>query len=81
MAITAENLAKKYGVSRAECDEFALASQERALAAQSSGYFAQEIVGVDVPGPKGSTVRVEKDEESAPWLNDGKTRQTAGALR
>jgi acetyl-CoA acyltransferase 2 len=62
MAITAENLAKKYGVSRAECDEFALASQERALAAQSSGYFAQEIVAVDVPGPKGSTVRVEKDE-------------------
>jgi acetyl-CoA acetyltransferase family protein len=62
MAITAENLAKQYGVSRAECDEFALASQERALAAQSSGYFAQEIVGVDVPGPKGSTVRVEKDE-------------------
>jgi acetyl-CoA acyltransferase 2 len=62
MAITAENLAKQYGVSRAECDEFALASQERALAAQSSGYFAQEIVAVDVPGPKGSSVRVEKDE-------------------
>ena len=62
MAITAENLAKKYEVSRAECDEFALASQEHALAAQGSGYFAEEIVPVDVPGPKGSTVRVEKDE-------------------
>jgi acetyl-CoA acyltransferase 2 len=62
MAITAENLAKKYEVSRAECDEFALASQEHALAAQSNGYFAEEIVPVDVPGPKGSTVRVEKDE-------------------
>jgi acetyl-CoA acyltransferase 2 len=62
MAITAENLAKKYGVSRTECDEFALASQERALAAQGNGYFAQEIVAVDVPGPKGTTVRVEKDE-------------------
>jgi acetyl-CoA acyltransferase 2 len=62
MAITAENLAKKYGVSREECDEFALASQERALSAQSSGYFAEEIVPVDVPGPKGTTVRVEKDE-------------------
>jgi acetyl-CoA acetyltransferase family protein len=68
MAITAENLAKKYGVSRAECDEFALASQERALAAQSSGYFAQEIVAVEVPGPKGSTVRVEKDEGPRPGL-------------
>lgn len=62
MAITAENLAKKYGVSRAESDEFALASQERALAAQGDGYFAEEIVAVDVPGPKKTTVRVEKDE-------------------
>ncbi len=62
MAITAENLAKKYGVSRAECDEFALTSQQRALDAQGNGYFAQEIVPVDVPGPKGTTTRVEKDE-------------------
>ncbi len=62
MAITAENLAKKYGVSREECDAFALASQERALEAQSNGYFAEEIAPVDVPGPKGSTVTVEKDE-------------------
>lgn len=62
MAITAENLAKKYGVTREECDEFALASQERALAAQSSGYFDEEIVPIEVPGPKGTTARVEKDE-------------------
>ncbi|MEO6835885.1 MAG: thiolase family protein [Candidatus Tumulicola sp.] len=62
MAITAENLAKKYGVSREECDAFALTSQERALEAQSSGYFAEEIVPVDVPGPKGTTVTVAKDE-------------------
>src|SRR6516162_1808391 len=62
MAITAENLAKKYGVSREECDAFALASQERALEAQSNGYFAEEIVAVDVPGPKGTTTKVEKDE-------------------
>ena len=62
MAITAENLAKQYGISREECDEFALASQERALAAQSSGYFAEEIAPVDVPGPKGTTVKVERDE-------------------
>lgn len=62
MAITAENLAKKYAVSRQESDEFALASQERALAAQGNGYFAEEIVPVEVPGPKGTTVRIEKDE-------------------
>lgn len=62
MAITAENLAKKYGISREECDEFALRSQERALESQSSGYFAEEIVPVSVPGPKGSTTVVDKDE-------------------
>ncbi len=62
MAITAENLAKKYGISRAESDEFALASQERALDAQSDGYFAEEIVAVDAPGPKGATVQVTTDE-------------------
>jgi acetyl-CoA acyltransferase 2 len=62
MAITAENLAKKYGVSRQESDEFALVSQERALAAQGNGYFAEEIVPVEVPGPKGTTVRIDKDE-------------------
>ncbi|MBV9232836.1 MAG: acetyl-CoA C-acyltransferase, partial [Candidatus Eremiobacteraeota bacterium] len=62
MAITAENLAKKYGISREECDEFALASQERAVAAQNDGFFAEEIVAVDAPGPRGSTTRVEKDE-------------------
>jgi acetyl-CoA acyltransferase 2 len=62
MAITAENLAKKYGVSREECDAFALASQERALEAQSSGYFAEEIVPVDAPGPRGTKLTVDKDE-------------------
>ncbi len=62
MAITAENLAKKYAVSREACDEFALASQERALEAQASGYFAEEIVPVEVPGPKGSKAMVDKDE-------------------
>ncbi|HTA54230.1 MAG TPA: acetyl-CoA C-acyltransferase [Candidatus Acidoferrales bacterium] len=62
MAVTAENLAKKYGISRQESDEFALVSQERALAAQDNGYFAEEIVPVEVPGPKGTTVRIERDE-------------------
>jgi acetyl-CoA acyltransferase 2 len=62
MAITAENLAKKYGVSREECDAFALASQERALEAQDSGYFAEEIVPVEAPGPRGTKLTVDKDE-------------------
>jgi acetyl-CoA acyltransferase 2 len=62
MAITAENLAKQYGVSREECDEFALASQTHALESQAAGYFAEEIVPVQVPGPKGTFTTVEKDE-------------------
>jgi len=62
MAITAENLAKQYNVTREECDEFALASQEHALESQAAGYFAEEIVPVQVPGPKGTTTTVEKDE-------------------
>ncbi|HTU70637.1 MAG TPA: acetyl-CoA C-acyltransferase [Candidatus Baltobacteraceae bacterium] len=62
MAVTAENLAKKYGIEREECDEFALASQTNALEAQSNGYFANEITPVSVPGPKGTQSVIEKDE-------------------
>ncbi|MGZ3531927.1 MAG: thiolase family protein [Vulcanimicrobiaceae bacterium] len=62
MAITAENLAQKYGISREACDEFALQSQEGALEAQSNGYFADEIAPVTVAGPKGAQTVVDKDE-------------------
>lgn len=62
MAITAENLAKKYSIAREACDEFALTSQEHALESQAHGYFAEEIVAVEVPGPKGTKVLVDKDE-------------------
>jgi acetyl-CoA acyltransferase 2 len=62
MAITAENLAKQYGISREESDEFALTSQGRALEAQSDGYFAEEIVPVEVPGPRGTVTVVDRDE-------------------
>ena len=44
MGMTAENVAKKYGVERDEMDRFAQRSQERAVAAQQSGFFAREIV-------------------------------------
>lgn len=62
MAITAENLAKKYAISRNESDEFALQSQHRALESQANGYFAREIAPVTVPGPKGTTTVVDRDE-------------------
>ncbi len=53
MGLTAENVAAKYGITRQEQDRFALASQEKALAAIAAGRFADEIVPVEVPQQKG----------------------------
>jgi acetyl-CoA C-acetyltransferase len=61
MGMHAERVAAKHGVSREAQDEFALRSHQRALAAQESGAFADEIVPVEVPGKKGPTV-VDTDE-------------------
>jgi acetyl-CoA acetyltransferase family protein len=62
MPETGENVAADYKVSREDQDKFALRSQQRALAAQKAGYFAEEIVGVDVPAKRGETTRVSVDE-------------------
>jgi acetyl-CoA acyltransferase len=62
MAETAENVAEKYNVSRESQDRFALASQQKAAAAQKAGVFAEEIEPVNVPGPKGSMKAVTEDE-------------------
>jgi acetyl-CoA acyltransferase len=48
MGLTAERLARRYGITREECDQFAYQSHQKALKAQSSGYFADEIVPVPV---------------------------------
>ncbi len=63
MGITAENLAEKYAISRAEQDSFALRSQQKAQAAQQAGRFAQEITPVTVPKPKGEASLVKHDEQ------------------
>lgn len=65
MGITAENLAKKYSISREEQDEFALLSHQRAAAARVSGRFAKEIAPVIIKGRKGDTV-IEHDEHIRP---------------
>ncbi len=67
MAITAENLALRYDIPREACDEFALRSQERALAAQSSKFFNDEIVAVKAPSREGE-VTVDRDEGPRPGL-------------
>ncbi|MCL2616216.1 MAG: acetyl-CoA C-acetyltransferase [Defluviitaleaceae bacterium] len=62
MGITAENIAKKFGIARERQDAFALSSQHRAEAAVKAGKFAEEIVPVSVPSKKGDQVVVDKDE-------------------
>jgi len=63
MPRTGENVAEDHGISRADQDAFALRSQQRAAAAQASGFFAEEIVPVTVPGKKrGETLEVSIDE-------------------
>ncbi|WP_076998813.1 acetyl-CoA C-acetyltransferase [Variovorax sp. KK3] len=62
MGITAENVAKKYDISRSAQDELALASQTKAAAAQDAGKFKDEIVAVTIPQKKGDPVVFDKDE-------------------
>ena len=62
MPETAENVAVQFGVSRADQDAFALASQQKAARAQRDGTLAEEIVGVDVAQKKGDPVRIMLDE-------------------
>jgi 3-oxoadipyl-CoA thiolase len=63
MGETAENVAERYGVTRAEQDEFALTSHQRAIAAQDAGRLAGEIVAVEVPAGRGETATVTLDEQ------------------
>jgi acetyl-CoA C-acetyltransferase len=62
MGITAENVAKKYEVSRTEQDALALASQQKAAAAQEAGRFKDEIVPFTIPQKKGDAVVFANDE-------------------
>lgn len=62
MGVTAEEIARRSGITRAEQDAFAAESQRRAVAAIADGSFKEEIVGVEVPGKKGAVTRVETDE-------------------
>jgi 3-oxoadipyl-CoA thiolase len=66
MAETGENVAEEYQISRADQDAFALRSQQRAGKAMASGYFAEEIVAVEVAGGKAGPITVDKDEHPRP---------------
>ena len=62
MPDTAENVAVEFQITRADQDAFALRSQQRAAHAIAECYFAKEIVPVEIPGRKGETIKVDKDE-------------------
>jgi len=76
MGVTAENVAKKYGISRQEQDEFACASQNKAEAAQKAGKFADEIVAYTIKSKKGDIV-VDADE----YPRHGTTLEMLAGLR
>lgn len=65
MAITAENLAQKYGISRQQCDEYALRSQKNWAAANEAGKFKDEIAPMEIPSKKGP-VQFAVDEHPRP---------------
>ncbi|MDR2506205.1 MAG: acetyl-CoA C-acetyltransferase [Oscillospiraceae bacterium] len=90
MGITAENIAKKYEITRQQQDEFAINSQKKAIAAVDSGAFAEEIAAVQVKVKK-DTITFDKDEYPnratsleklsalrPAFLNDGTGTVTAG---
>ena len=76
MGQTAENVADKFGISRGDQDAFAVASQNKAEAAQKAGRFDDEIVPVTIKGRKGDVV-VDKDE----FIRHGATLEAMQGLR
>jgi acetyl-CoA C-acetyltransferase len=77
MGITAENIADKYGFSRAEQDLFAATSQQRTEAAQKAGVFDEEIIPVEIPQRKGDPIVFARDE----FPRAGTTAETLAKLR
>ena len=77
MGITAENVAKKYGITREQQDALALGSQQKAAAAQEAGRFKDEIVGVTIPQKKGDPVVFDADE----FINKKTSAEALAGLR
>ena len=77
MGITAENVAKQYGISREAQDAFALASQQKAIVAQDAGKFKDEIVAVSIPQRKGDPMVFDTDE----YINRKTNAESLAGLR
>jgi acetyl-CoA C-acetyltransferase len=77
MGVTAENVAKKYGITREQQDALALASQQKAAAAQDAGRFKDEITPFSIPQRKGDPVVFDSDE----FLNRKSSAEGLAGLR
>ncbi|MDN7852052.1 acetyl-CoA C-acetyltransferase [Burkholderia seminalis] len=77
MGITAENVAKEYGITREEQDAFAALSQNKAEAAQKAGRFDDEIVPVSIPQRKGEPLQFATDE----FVRHGVTAESLAGLK
>jgi acetyl-CoA C-acetyltransferase len=77
MGVTAENVAKQYGIDRAAQDALALASQQKAAAAQEAGKFKDEIVPVSIPQRKGDPLMFDTDE----YVNKKTNAEALAGLR
>jgi acetyl-CoA C-acetyltransferase len=77
MGTTAENVARQYTISRAQQDEFAVASQNKAEAAQKAGRFKDEIVPVMIPQRKGDPIAFAADE----FIKNGTTLEGISGLK
>ncbi|MBN3858940.1 acetyl-CoA C-acetyltransferase [Paraburkholderia sp. Ac-20340] len=77
MGVTAENVAKEFGITREEQDAFAAASQNKAEAAQKAGRFDAEIVPVEIPQRKGEPLRFATDE----FVRHGVTAESLSSLK
>ena len=77
MGVTAENVAKEYGITREAQDAFAALSQNKAEAAQKSGRFNDEIVPVEIPQRKGEPLRFATDE----FVRHGVTAESLSGLK
>jgi acetyl-CoA C-acetyltransferase len=77
MGITAENVAKAHGISREAQDQLALASQQKAAAAQDAGRFKDEIVGISIPQRKGDPLVFDADE----YINKKTSAEALSGLR
>jgi acetyl-CoA C-acetyltransferase len=69
MPETADNLARDYQITREQADTFAAASQAKYAAAKADGFFAGEIIAVEVPGGRAGPVTVGEDEHPRPQTN------------